>query len=130
MHNVGDKASLSGLQNGFGIGGRLTAHAEDAVVAGELSLDAELIAGIADHRMKEKQRFQEGLKQACQVIVPLDMSKLMPEYRRSLLWAGPCRDIGWQQYYRAQQAGESGRFDIAGKDDRRMLPARHVNLPG
>jgi len=73
MYYVGNKASLCRLKYRFGIGARLCVHAEDAVVTGELALEAELIAGVADHGMKEKERFQNRLKEACHVVPAADV---------------------------------------------------------
>jgi hypothetical protein len=63
--------------------------------------------------MKEKQGFEDRLEQACEVIAPVDMSELMPEYRGTLLRGRPCRDIRGQEYYRAKKAGKSGGFYFA-----------------
>src|SRR5689334_465200 len=102
------------FENRFGIDGRRGTGCKNVFVARELALDDELLNGITHGRVKEQQRSDERLSEIDEMVLSLQMDKLVKKNDAPLFFARPVFEPRRQENHGMQDSDQRWRFYFRG----------------
>ena len=108
------RADLLHRGQGSGVTDAVAGEAHGQVVAAVLALDANLVRDPPDSRVIKTECFYDGLQHVDEVIVPPDVSQLVPQQRFKLFRAQARQGAGWHEDHRPQPADDGRDLNQCG----------------